>query len=131
MNQTPVIVFVCEHGAAKSILAAAYFNRFAKARGLNLQAVARGTNPAGELSPQVIKGLLRDGLPPTEPTPQKLTPADMQSAQRLITFCELPVEYQQQDIVERWDDIPPVSQNYETARAAIVKRLNYFVNQIR
>lgn len=131
MNQTPVIVFVCEHGAAKSILAAAYFNRVAKARGLDLQAVARGTNPDNELSPQVIKGLLRDGLTPTEPTPQKLTPADMQSAQRLITFCELPVEYQQQDIVERWDDIPPVSQNYETARAAIVKRLNYFVNQIR
>ncbi len=131
MNQTPVIVFVCEHGAAKSILAAAYFNRVAKARGLDLQAVARGTNPDNELSPQVIKGLLRDGLTPTEPTPQRLTPADLQSAQQIITFCELPVEYQQQDIVEHWNDIPPVSENYETARAAIVKRINYFVNQIR
>jgi protein-tyrosine-phosphatase len=39
------IIFVCEHGAAKSVIAAAYFNRFAEQRGLNLRAAARGTNP--------------------------------------------------------------------------------------
>ena len=126
----PVIVFVCEHGAAKSVVAAAYFNYFAKESDLNLQAIARGTNPDNELSPQAIQGLSKDGLTPQESTPQKLTSADVQSGQRVIAFCELPIEYQQA-LVERWDDVPPVSENYETARDAIIKHINSFISQIK
>jgi len=101
VNQSSVIVFVCEHGAAKSIVAAAYFTKLASEMGLDLQAVARGTSPDEELSPQAIQGLLEDGLTSTESTPQRLTQVDIQSAQRVITFCELPSEYQQQTIMER------------------------------
>ena len=34
MAQDPLIIFVCEHGAAKSIIAAAYFNKYARERNL-------------------------------------------------------------------------------------------------
>ncbi len=128
MDQGQVIVFVCEHGAAKSIIATAYFNRFAQERELSWQAIARGTNPAQELSPQAVEGLSKDGLTPTESRPQKLSLADIQSAQRVVTFCELPAEYQQQAIIERWDDVPPVSENYETAREAIIRHIHDFVD---
>jgi protein-tyrosine-phosphatase len=128
--EQPVIIFVCEHGAAKSIVAAAYFNQFIQETGLNLQAIARGTNPDTTLLPEAIQGLAKDGLTPGEATPQKLTPADIQSAQRMIAFCELPVEYQGQVIVERWD-VPPVSENYEVARDAIIQHIRYFVSQIK
>ncbi len=50
MTQTPIIVFVCEHGAAKSVIAATYFNKLANEKGLNLKAIARGTHPDQELS---------------------------------------------------------------------------------
>ena len=123
MNRIPNIVFVCEHGAAKSIVAAAYLNKFASEVGLDLHAVARGTNPDDELSPQAIEGLRKDYLSPTESVPQKLTLADMQSAQRVVTFCDLPVEYQVQVSLERWDDVPSVSENYAEARDAIVKHI--------
>src|SRR5213592_1686414 len=125
MNQNPVIVFVCEHGAAKSVVAAAYFNQLAKEIGLDMRAIARGTNPDHELSPQVIQGLLEDGLTPIESIPQKLTQLDIQAAQRVITFCELPFECQQPAIVERWDDISPISENYEKARDLIIERIHH------
>lgn len=128
MNQNSIIVFVCEHGAAKSILAAAYFNKLANEIGLDLLAIARGTNPDDELSSLTVKGLLEDGLHPTESAPQKLTETDVQNAQRVITFCELPVEYQQQSIVEHWDDIPSVSENYEQARDVIIERIHQMLN---
>jgi arsenate reductase (thioredoxin) len=128
MHPDPVIIFVCEHGAAKSILAAAYFNKLARELGLDLRAIARGTNPDHELSPQTLKGLSQDGVAPTEPVPQKLTEADMQSAQQVITFCELPTEYQGQAIVEEWNDIPPVSENYEKARDVIIKRIRQMLD---
>ena len=123
MKQDSVIVFVCEHGAAKSIIAAAYFNQFAYEMGSALRAVARGTNPDNEFSPQTIKGLSEAGLTPTELAPQKLSPDDLQAAQRVVTFCELPNEYQGQAVIERWDDVPPVSENYEQARDMIIEHI--------
>jgi hypothetical protein len=47
----------------------------------------------------------------------------MRSAQRIISFCELPEEYLQRVPVEQWLDIPPVSESYEQARDAIIARL--------
>jgi arsenate reductase len=42
MAQNKKVVFVCEHGAAKSVIAAAYFNKLAKERNLPYEAVCRG-----------------------------------------------------------------------------------------
>jgi protein-tyrosine-phosphatase len=123
MPQDSVIIFVCEHGAAKSVLAATYFNHIAQKTGSNLRAIARGTDPHIELSPQMIKGLSEDGLVPAASVPQKITEADVRSAQRVIAFCELPIEYEGQGVIECWDDIPPVSENYTQTRDIIVERI--------
>lgn len=127
MSKKSTIVFVCEHGAAKSILAAAYFNTFASELGSDLRAIARGTHPDEELSSQTVTGLSKDGLQPPELIPQRLTKEDLKNAQRLITFCELPAEYQS-TLVEAWDDVPAVSKNYEHARDAIVERIRQLLN---
>jgi arsenate reductase (thioredoxin) len=129
MSQDPVIVFVCEHGAAKSVVAAAYFNHFAQQMGLNRYAVARGTNPDAELSLKAVEGLTNDGLPAPESPPQKLTQSEIQSAQRVVTFCDLPEGYQPGTTIECWDDIPPISDSYERSRDVIIRRLRHLLNQ--
>ena len=125
------IIFVCEHGAAKSIIAAAYFNHLAELANLDTRAIARGTNPDSELSPKTITGLGADGLTSTGTIPQKLSLADVQDAQQIVTFCELPQEYQTKAAIEKWDDVPPVSENYEKARDIIVERLNLLIDSLR
>src|SRR5215217_4662771 len=117
--KNPMIVFVCEHGAAKSIIAAAYFNKLAEEANSEIRAMARGTTPDQELSPKTVSGLKADGLTPTEMIPQKLSIEDVEGVQKIVTFCELPVEYQSHVPVEMWDGIPPVSENYELARDEI------------
>lgn len=124
MNQKFLVIFVCEHGAAKSVLAAAYFNKLAVEANLASRAIARGTNPDSELSPKTLEGLCRDGLSPTETVPQKLTLADLESADLIISFCELPDEFQDKVMLEQWNDIPPVSEDYEKARNQIIAKLN-------
>jgi protein-tyrosine-phosphatase len=99
MSQHSIIIFVCEHGAAKSIIAATYFNQFARERGLPLHAIARGTHPDSELSPSAVTGLLQDGLTPTESVPENLSRKDLESAHKIISFCELPNEFQQKWIL--------------------------------
>jgi protein-tyrosine-phosphatase len=125
------IIFVCEHGAAKSIIAAAYFNLLAEQANLEIRAIARGTNPDSELSPKTIAGLHADGLTPTETIPQKLSPADVAGAQQIVTFSELPEDHQNKIAIERWDDVPAVSENYEKARDTIVERLNHLLDSLR
>jgi arsenate reductase (thioredoxin) len=112
-----------------SVLAAAYFNRFAEQLGLNTRAVARGTNPDEELSVSTVKGLAEDGLTPTELVPRKLTAADLQSAQRIVSFCDLPADIQQQTVVDRWVDVPSVSENYEKARDVIIEHIHQMLDQ--
>lgn len=129
MTQSRTIIFVCEHGAAKSVIAAAYFNQLASQMGLDMRAVGRGTHPDEELSPQTLRGLSEEGLTPTESVPQKLTVTELRSAQRVITFCDLPAEYPQQMPSERWEDVPPVSKNYETARDAIVGHIHQMLSR--
>ena len=131
MPITSVVIFVCEHGAAKSILAAAYFNQLANQRGLNVTAVARGTNPDRELSEPTVRGLSKDGLTPAESTPQKLSLEALQTGQRIVSFCELPKGFEEKAVIERWEGIPAVSENYEQARNVIIERLKSYLDHLR
>ncbi len=67
-NQPPritpnrTILFVCEHGAARSTIAAAYFNKIAIEKRLNFQAIFRGTTPQDTLTAGTKLGLIKDGF---------------------------------------------------------------------
>ena len=51
---SPAVIFVCEHGAAKSVLATAYFNKMAADKHLPYRAAFRGVNPQDGLSARAI-----------------------------------------------------------------------------
>jgi protein-tyrosine-phosphatase len=130
MSQDANVIFVCQHGAAKSILAATYFNKMAQENNLRLTAVARGTHPDAELSAQTLDGLRADGLIPTESTPVKLDGKELELAQHVVSFCALPEEHLTKGQLEFWEDIPPVSQDYEKARDAIIERINVLLHHL-
>ena len=92
-KQVPIVIFVCEHGSAKSVIAAAHFNNLARERNLNLRAVSRGTNPDKEIAPKAAEGLQADGLPVAQEKPKRLSRADVSRGIRVVAFCELPDAY--------------------------------------
>jgi protein-tyrosine-phosphatase len=122
------IIFVCEHGAAKSVVAAAHFNKLAKERFPGVHALARGTNPDEEHTPSAVEGLAKDGLMPEEQKPALLTKHDVSRAMAIISFCDLPDEYQDLPPIESWMDIPPVSADYEAARDAMLARIRNYLD---
>jgi arsenate reductase len=123
------VLFVCEHGSAKSVVAAAHFNRLAADRGLPFRAISRGTVPDAEMSPPAAKGLLGDGLKPANPTPAKLEQLDLDTAVRVITFCDLPPELQVASPVERWE-VPPVSTDYAKSRDAMLAHIEQLLREL-
>jgi protein-tyrosine-phosphatase len=117
------VLFVCLHGAAKSVLGAAYFQRLADARGVKLRADFAGTEPEPALAPRVVRELRADGIDLAGRRPRAVTPADVTTASRIVSFgCDLGTLAGDCE-VERWDDVPAVSDGYEAARDAIVERL--------
>jgi len=121
----PRVVFVCLHGAAKSVVAAAHFRRLAEARGLAVDAVAAGTEPDPQLAPGAVKGLAGDGLAPAPARPRPVTLYDLESAARVVGFgCDVKPAHGQR--VEQWD-VPAVSDGYEAARNRIVANVERLV----
>jgi len=130
-EQAPVIIFVCEHGAAKSILSAAIFNKLARERRLNLRAIARGTNPDPEISAKVAAGLQADGLASSESAPKKISKSDLISARRVITFCALPDDYPGSIRVENWDEVLPAIEDYGKARDKLTERIDRLLEELK
>jgi arsenate reductase (thioredoxin) len=130
-EQSPVIIFVCEHGAAKSILSAAIFNKIARERRMNLRAIARGTNPDPEISQKVAAGLLADGLASSESAPKKISKADLAGARRVITFCALPDDYPGSIQVENWDSFLPAIEDYGKARDKLAERIGRLLEELK
>jgi arsenate reductase (thioredoxin) len=127
----PIILFVCEHGAARSTIAAAWFNKLAKEKNLNYEAIFRGTDPDTSLSPDTKKGLLRDGFDIRGWQPQLVTQYDINSASEIITFdCTLPMEGNLEKPVYRWNGIPPVSKDYQVAKNQIADKVTALINEL-
>lgn len=123
------ILFVCEHGSAKSVIAAAHCERIARERGIDARASSRGTDPDAEYPSHVIAGLRSDGLEPIESAPSLLTQSDTDSADSVITFCSPTMIDATPD--EVWDDVPPVSEGYDRARDEIVRRVTRLLRHLQ
>jgi protein-tyrosine-phosphatase len=127
----PTVLFVCQHGAAKSVLAAACFQRLADTRGVRVRALAAGTEPDPELAPAVVRGLLLEGIDLRGERPRPLLAADLAAATRVVAFgpgVTLPVP--PAHAVLRWDDVPPLSEDFERGRAAILARLPALLEEV-
>ena len=118
------ILFVCLHGAAKSLVAASHFQRLAAARGVEVRAEFTGTEPDADLTPAAVAGLLAEGIDVRGQRPRRVTEGDVRRAARVVSFgCDLGALAPGVP-VERWDDVPAVSENYRAARDVIVAHLS-------
>jgi arsenate reductase len=118
------VLFVCLHGAAKSVLAAADFERLAKERRLPIAAESAGTEPDPEIAPKVLAALKAEGVDLSGQKPRLVTREMAAGATRIVAFgCALGVAGPEGAKVEQWEDVPNVSDGLPAARAAIRERL--------
>jgi len=114
------VLFVCLHGAAKSVLAAADFERMAKERGLPIAAESAGTEPDPEIAPPVLAALKAEGVDMAGRKPTLVTREMAAGATRVVAFgCSLGTAAPDGDRLEQWGDVPNVSDGLPVARAVI------------
>lgn len=116
------VLFVCEHGNVKSLMAASYFNQLAASRGLRLRAVSRGSAPDSNTVPApIVAGLRTDGVDVSDFRPAAVSEADVAASARIVAISTaLPSDVDAPAAkVERWDDVPAASVNYWAARNSL------------
>ena len=130
MAQNKKVVFVCEHGAAKSVIAAAYFNKLAKERNLNYEAVCRGNVPDAEVSPSAKEGLMKDKIFDDAVTPTKLMIDHTVNTERIILFTKLPSDFKTSIKTEDWSNLKDLDGDYQHRREAITKSINSLLDTL-
>jgi protein-tyrosine-phosphatase len=125
------VAFVCLHGAAKSVLAAARFERLAAARGLRVRAIAAGTEPDPEIAPAVVRALLAEGTDLRGERPRRVSREDLAGAAAVVSFGpDLSAVAPPGCPVVHWDDVPALGEDFEGGRRAIEARLPALLEEV-
>jgi arsenate reductase (thioredoxin) len=127
----PTVLFLCPHGAAKSVLASAYFQRAAKERGLNVRVMSAGIEPDARVAPAVADHLTRNGYPIPIATPRRVSADEIAGADVVISIgCDLKGLPAPRGTLSRWDEVPAPSEDFGGADEAIRKRVIALVEEL-
>lgn len=127
------VVFVCEHGSAKSLIAREWFDRLARERGLPVRGASMGVAPDAAVPATIVEALGRDGFDVRAFVPERAATATLEGASLVVAIGlerpgALPVA--PGVAVEVWDGIPPTSPRYEATRDAIKARIGALLDRL-
>lgn len=123
LAQSNKIIFVCEHGSAKSVIAAVYFNKLAKEKNLPYEAVARGTDPDTVISTKTKQLLIQENLFDKHFVPQKLSQQDVDGAQQVFLFYTLPQTIKDKNNIQYWMGVDAVNGDFVKLKDDIVTKI--------
>jgi protein-tyrosine-phosphatase len=128
-----MILFLCSFGGAKSVMAASWFNRLAAERGVEEQArAAAAETPYDAVPPPVVELLGNEAIDVSAFRPRAVTREDLETAARVVSIdCDLSALDLTGVAVERWDDVPKVSDGVEASAAAIRGHVEELVERLR
>jgi arsenate reductase len=131
------VLFLCPYGGAKSVIAASYFNRLADERALPYRAIAAAVEEPYAAVPPPVAGLLqREGFDVSQFKPHHVEGRDVKDAVKIVSIdcnsaaldAAIHVEAAS---VERWNDVPKVSEDLDGSAAAIRRHVETLIEKLR
>ena len=117
------VVFVCERGSAKSLIAATLFNRIAAERSLPIRAIARGLAPDGKVPETVVRALGAEGFDVASFEPARASDVELSAATRVVGMGIHPAALgSKRADIEIWSDMPS-SADYRAFRGVLLDRI--------
>jgi protein-tyrosine-phosphatase len=126
------VVFVCERGVTRSLMAASYFNQIAAERRLQFRAIPRASKDNnGEPSTVVIETLRADGIDVGTFHPTLVTSKDVSSANRVITLSTTLNTNIMTDnkSIEQWNDLPPLG-DLNVFGVALKQKVGHLIDEL-
>jgi arsenate reductase len=122
------VLFVCEFGTAKSVIAREMFRRRASTRNIAVAAFSRGLVIEDHITPELCRNLGVDGIDPYSEPFKVLQPKDWQGARVVVVFNPLPSTVPASKVRD-WTDVPSVVSQYPAARAALNQRIDALLDK--
>lgn len=132
MNKQQTFLFLCEAGAAKSVMAASLFNELAPTHGIEMRAVAAAAaEPYEAVPPPVVELLERESIDVRDFVPRPVTSEDVDTAAGIVAIgCELSSAGVGPGEVERWDDVPNASEDLDGSATAIRRHVEELIRRL-
>ena len=126
------VLFVCEHGTVKSLLAKLMFEDYAREVGLDMVAVSRGTKADSAVPSWMARALAADHFELGSWQPALLRATDLERPSYVVSF-DVPTAATAAARVprEQWDGLPSVSGDYAKGRDAIKVRVHRLVDSLK
>ena len=83
MRQVPVVLFLCQHNAGRSVAARVLLDHYAQGR---IDVRSAGSDPADDLNPSVVALLVERGLDPCGEFPKASTDESASEADVIVTM---------------------------------------------
>ena len=125
------VLFICEHGTVKSLMAKLLFDQYAAAAGLSVRSISRGSAADTAVPAWMQARLISDGFTLGAWKPAALSAADLRGA-RFVASFDVPAAVSDGAVAPRvqWDSLPAASENYAASRDAIAARVRGLVDSL-
>lgn len=121
------ILFLCPHGAVKSVIAAAYAAQFAEEQGLLVEVSNAGTEPDPAIPTKVIDLLATHGLNVSDWQPKLVSSDMLERADRVISLgCDVDVLQVPADKAQTWI-VPAPSEDLIACHDAVKSRVKQLI----
>lgn len=130
------IAFVCVGNAGRSQMATAFAEQERTERGLDIDIVTGGTDPADRVHEAVIDSMREAGLDLGDRTPREITPEDIEDADYVVTMGCSVDEFRPSDWngeSQQWNLEHPGGDSVDAVRAQrdeIERRVTTFFNEL-
>ena len=125
------ILFMCPHGAAKSVMAMTYFQKLADEKGLEITADAAGPFPDDVTNPKTVALMTEEGFDLSKHIPRKVTAEDISQADRVVSLgCELGDLPNTDSAIQQWDDVPLPSQGIDASWGKIKSKVEDLILEL-
>ncbi len=117
------VLYLCPHGAAKSVIAAALTRDLAQRLGVDVAAINAGTEPDDELNPIAMDALdARDLNYPDQP--RMVESADIEAADLVVTLgCDVEDLPAVPSTLIDWSDVPDASSDVDQLISILEQRI--------
>ena len=112
-------MFVCAENAGRSQMAEAFFNHYAREKGINWQAESSGTFPSNKVNSLVVGVMAEKGIDIKSAKPKQFVPETIDEYVQVVSFgCLVKSAFSKeiQEIIEEWHLDDPKDQPIEKIR---------------
>jgi arsenate reductase (thioredoxin) len=140
LKKTKTILFLCVHNTFRSQIAEAYFNKFAKERGIKWQAKSAGFLEAEKINEKAVILMKEEGIDISHKKPKLMTEEMIKSADKIVVVCQeceelgLCINLPTNKNIEHWRLPNPAEMELEKAREIrnqIKEKVSNLIKELR